>query len=63
MRAPSFPNPVAPRGPIYESYCLRMQFKSDGKFNPNVWCDVTVTKEDENYDRLRFKYYLHPSEA
>ncbi|CAF2372991.1 unnamed protein product, partial [Brassica napus] len=32
VRAPSCPDPVAPRGAVYESGCLGMQPQSGGKF-------------------------------
>ncbi|CAN7022736.1 unnamed protein product [Brassica rapa subsp. trilocularis] len=34
VRAPSCPDPVAPRGAVYESGCLGMQPQSGGKFRP-----------------------------
>ncbi|WZY99977.1 hypothetical protein YC2023_072306 [Brassica napus] len=36
VRAPSCPDPVAPRGAVYESGCLRMQPQSGGKFRPRL---------------------------
>ncbi|CAN7088314.1 unnamed protein product, partial [Brassica rapa subsp. narinosa] len=36
VRAPSCPNPVAPRGAVYESGCLGMQPQSGGKFRPRL---------------------------
>ncbi|CAN7088153.1 unnamed protein product [Brassica rapa subsp. narinosa] len=35
VRAPSCPDPVAPRGAVYESGCLGMQPQSGGKFRPS----------------------------
>ncbi|CAF2270272.1 unnamed protein product, partial [Brassica napus] len=36
VRAPSCPDPVAPRGAVYESGCLGMQPQSGGKFHPRL---------------------------
>ncbi|CAN7088824.1 unnamed protein product [Brassica rapa subsp. narinosa] len=36
VRAPSCPDPVAPRGAVYESGCLGMQPQSGGKFRPRL---------------------------
>ncbi|CAN7092895.1 unnamed protein product [Brassica rapa subsp. narinosa] len=36
VRAPSCPDPVAPRGAVYESGCLGMQPQSGGKFCPRL---------------------------
>ncbi|WZY93868.1 hypothetical protein YC2023_066197 [Brassica napus] len=36
VRAPSCPDPVAPRGAIYELGCLGMQPQSGGKFRPRL---------------------------
>ncbi|CAN7092789.1 unnamed protein product, partial [Brassica rapa subsp. narinosa] len=36
VRAPSSPDPVAPRGAVYESGCLGMQPQSGGKFRPRL---------------------------
>ncbi|CAN7092947.1 unnamed protein product, partial [Brassica rapa subsp. narinosa] len=36
VRAPSCPDPVAPRGAVYESGCLGMQPQSGGKFRPTL---------------------------
>ncbi|CAN7105384.1 unnamed protein product, partial [Brassica rapa subsp. narinosa] len=36
VRAPSCPNPVAPRGAVYESGCLGMQPQSGGNFRPRL---------------------------
>ncbi|WZY93777.1 hypothetical protein YC2023_066106 [Brassica napus] len=36
VRAPSCPDPVAPRGAVYESGCLRMQPQSGRKFRPRL---------------------------
>ncbi|WZY99956.1 hypothetical protein YC2023_072285 [Brassica napus] len=36
VRAPSCPDPVAPRGAVYESSCLGMQPQSGGKFRPRL---------------------------
>lgn len=36
MRAPSCPDPVAPRGAVVESGCLGMQPKAGGKFRPRL---------------------------
>lgn len=36
MRAPLCPDPVAPRGVVNESGCLRMQPQSGGKFRPRL---------------------------
>ncbi|WZY93781.1 hypothetical protein YC2023_066110 [Brassica napus] len=36
VRAPSCPDPVAPRGAVYESGCLGMQPQSGGKFCPRI---------------------------
>ncbi|CAN7082678.1 unnamed protein product, partial [Brassica oleracea var. botrytis] len=36
VRAPSCPDPVAPRGAIYESGCLGMQPQLGGKFRPRL---------------------------
>ncbi|WZY99929.1 hypothetical protein YC2023_072258 [Brassica napus] len=36
VRAMSCPDPVAPRGAVYESGCLGMQPKSGGKFRPRL---------------------------
>ncbi|CAF2086560.1 unnamed protein product [Brassica napus] len=36
VRAPSCPDPVAPRGAVYESGCLGMQPQSGGKFRPKA---------------------------
>ncbi|CAN6973322.1 unnamed protein product, partial [Brassica rapa subsp. trilocularis] len=36
VRAPSCPDPVAPRGAVYESGCLGMQTQSGGKFRPRL---------------------------
>ncbi|CAN7022748.1 unnamed protein product [Brassica rapa subsp. trilocularis] len=36
VRAPSCPDPVAPRGAVYESGCLGMQSQSGGKFRPRL---------------------------
>ncbi|CAN7111025.1 unnamed protein product, partial [Brassica rapa subsp. narinosa] len=36
VRAPSCPDPVAPRGAVYESGCLGMQPQSGGKFLPRL---------------------------
>ncbi|WZZ14856.1 hypothetical protein YC2023_107945 [Brassica napus] len=36
VRAPSCPDPVAPRGVVYESGCLGMQPQSGGKFRPRL---------------------------
>ncbi|CAF2043650.1 unnamed protein product [Brassica napus] len=36
VRSPSCPNPIAPRGTIYESGCLGMQPQSSGKFRPRL---------------------------
>lgn len=36
VRAPSCPDPVAPRGAVYESGCLGMQPKSGGEFRPRL---------------------------
>ncbi|CAN6973678.1 unnamed protein product, partial [Brassica rapa subsp. trilocularis] len=36
VRAPSCPDPVAPRGAVYESGCLGMQTQSGGKFHPRL---------------------------
>ncbi|CAN7099920.1 unnamed protein product [Brassica rapa subsp. narinosa] len=36
VRTPSFPNPVAPRGAVYESGCLGMQPQSSGNFRPRL---------------------------
>ncbi|CAN6972910.1 unnamed protein product, partial [Brassica rapa subsp. trilocularis] len=36
MRAPSCPDPVAPRGAVYESGCLGIQPQSGGKFRPRL---------------------------
>lgn len=36
MRAPSCPDPVAPRGAVCESGCLGMQPQSGGKFRPRL---------------------------
>ena len=36
VRAPSRPDPVAPRGAVYESGCLGMQPKSGGEFRPRL---------------------------
>ncbi|CAN7111011.1 unnamed protein product [Brassica rapa subsp. narinosa] len=36
VRAPSCPDPVAPRGAVYESGCLGMQPQSSGKFRPRL---------------------------
>ncbi|KAL0759460.1 hypothetical protein Bca101_075610 [Brassica carinata] len=36
VRAPSWPDPVAPRGAVYESGCLGMQPQSGGKFRPRL---------------------------
>ncbi|CAG7875887.1 unnamed protein product [Brassica rapa] len=37
VRALSCPDPVAPRGAVYESGCLGMQPKSGGKFRPRLY--------------------------
>ncbi|KAF1856142.1 hypothetical protein Lal_00046653, partial [Lupinus albus] len=36
VRAPSCPDPVAPRGAVGESGCLGMQPQSGGKFRPRL---------------------------
>ncbi|CAN7088010.1 unnamed protein product [Brassica rapa subsp. narinosa] len=36
VRVPSCPDPVAPRGAVYESGCLGMQPQSGGKFRPRL---------------------------
>ncbi|CAN7092772.1 unnamed protein product [Brassica rapa subsp. narinosa] len=36
VRAPSCPDPVAPRGAVYESGCFGMQPQSGGKFRPRL---------------------------
>ncbi|CAF2098425.1 unnamed protein product [Brassica napus] len=36
VRAPSCPDPVVPRGAVYESGCLGMQPQSGGKFRPRL---------------------------
>ncbi|CAN7087984.1 unnamed protein product, partial [Brassica rapa subsp. narinosa] len=36
VRAPLCPDPVAPRGAVYESGCLGMQPQSGGKFRPRL---------------------------
>ncbi|CAN7092461.1 unnamed protein product [Brassica rapa subsp. narinosa] len=36
VRAPSCPEPVAPRGAVYESGCLGLQPQSGGKFRPRL---------------------------
>ncbi|CAF2043480.1 unnamed protein product [Brassica napus] len=36
VRAPLCPDPVAPRGAVYELGCLGMQPQSDGKFHPRL---------------------------
>ncbi|WZY70704.1 hypothetical protein YC2023_002944 [Brassica napus] len=36
VSAPSCPDPVAPRGAVYESGCLGMQPQSGGKFRPRL---------------------------
>ncbi|CAF1963664.1 unnamed protein product, partial [Brassica napus] len=36
VRAPSCPDPVAPRGTVYESGCLGMQPQSGGKYRPRL---------------------------
>ncbi|CAN7087873.1 unnamed protein product, partial [Brassica rapa subsp. narinosa] len=36
VRAPSCPDPVLPRGAVYESGCLGMQPQSGGKFRPRL---------------------------
>ncbi|CAF2098512.1 unnamed protein product [Brassica napus] len=36
VRAPSCPDPIAPRGAVYESGCLGMQPQSGGKFHPRL---------------------------
>ncbi|CAN7087895.1 unnamed protein product, partial [Brassica rapa subsp. narinosa] len=36
VRSPSCPDPIAPRGTIYESGCLGMQPQSSGKFRPRL---------------------------
>ncbi|CAN6998632.1 unnamed protein product [Brassica rapa subsp. trilocularis] len=36
VRSPSCPDPVAPRGAVYESGCLGMQPQSGGKFRPRL---------------------------
>ncbi|CAN7022562.1 unnamed protein product [Brassica rapa subsp. trilocularis] len=36
VRAPSCPDPVAPRGAVYESGCLGMHPQSGGKFRPRL---------------------------
>ncbi|CAN7022436.1 unnamed protein product [Brassica rapa subsp. trilocularis] len=36
VRAPSCPDPVAPRGAVYESGCLGLQPQSGGKFRPRL---------------------------
>ncbi|CAG7863293.1 unnamed protein product [Brassica rapa] len=36
VRSPSCPDPIAPRGNIYESGCLGMQPQSSGKFRPRL---------------------------
>ncbi|CAN6907165.1 unnamed protein product, partial [Brassica oleracea] len=36
MRAPSFPDPVAPQGAVYELGCLGIQPQSGGKFRPRL---------------------------
>ncbi|WZZ15316.1 hypothetical protein YC2023_108405 [Brassica napus] len=36
VRAPSCPDPVAPRGAVYESGCLGMRPQSGGKFRPRL---------------------------
>ncbi|CAN6973444.1 unnamed protein product [Brassica rapa subsp. trilocularis] len=36
VRAPSCPDPVAPRGAVYETGCLGMQPQSGGKFRPRL---------------------------
>ncbi|CAG7870539.1 unnamed protein product [Brassica rapa] len=36
VKAPSCPDPVSPRGAVYESGCLGMQPQSGGKFRPRL---------------------------
>ncbi|CAF2098258.1 unnamed protein product [Brassica napus] len=53
VRAPSCPDPIAPRGTVYESGCLGMQPQSSGKFRPrlNVGERPIANKYREDFEK------------